>query len=81
MAVTGLAGHAYGSWKSREGTFMWLQDSLPFELGHSVRVMIYGYNTTLTETTRRVDVLDELAESFVGRLISSRSQVSGCGVP
>ena len=77
VAVTGLAGHAYGSWKVRNGNYMWLQDSLPDDLVKlgSVRIMTYGYNTTLTEVTRRVDSLDGLADEFLDYLLPARSKV------
>jgi hypothetical protein len=32
IAVTGLAGDAYGSWKRRESQRMWLKDFLPRDL-------------------------------------------------
>ena len=77
VAITGLAGHAYGSWKARNGNYMWLQHSLPRDLAKlgSVRIMTYGYNTTLTEVTRRVDSLDDLADEFLDYLLNARSKV------
>ena len=44
IAVTGLDGHAYGSWASEEG--MWLRYALEDDMPRA-RVMIYGYNTKL----------------------------------
>ena len=77
VAITGLAGHAYGSWKVRNGNYMWLQHSLPDDLAKlgSVRIMTYGYNTALTEVTRRVDSLDGLADEFLDYLLHARSKV------
>ncbi|KAI5839391.1 hypothetical protein DFP73DRAFT_613959 [Morchella snyderi] len=50
IAVTGLAGHAFGSWRSRERPGMWLRDLLPKDMednGYMARVLTYGYDTTL----------------------------------
>ena len=48
IAVTGLAGHAYGSWKRRGGQFMWLRDRLPRDLPEA-RILIFGFDSTLTD--------------------------------
>lgn len=32
IAVTGLAGHAFGSWRSRGSPRMWLRDLLPKDI-------------------------------------------------
>lgn len=47
IAITGLGGHAYGSWKGR-GTLgqMWLRHFLAKDLPHC-RTMIYGYDAAL----------------------------------
>lgn len=48
FAVTGLAGHAFGSWRHRKTHTMWLQDLLPKEADcKHVRILTYGYNTKL----------------------------------
>ena len=56
---------------------MWLQHSLPDDLAKlgSVRIMTYGYNTALTEVTRRVDALDGLADEFLDYLLNARLKV------
>ncbi|KAF8533001.1 hypothetical protein BDD12DRAFT_785076, partial [Trichophaea hybrida] len=46
VAVTGLAGHAFGSWRDRGSRSMWLQDFLPQDF-KNVRIMSYGYNSSL----------------------------------
>ena len=46
IAITGLGGHPFGSFKERDGQHMWLRDSLPTDLPHA-RVMLYGYDTQL----------------------------------
>lgn len=47
VAVTGLAGHAFGSWRGK-GDFsrMWLQDFFSEDLPNC-RTMIYGHNSAL----------------------------------
>lgn len=81
VAVTGLSGNAYGSWKTRLGNYLWLEDYLPNDLEHPVRVTTYGYNTTLTEPTKRTDSLDGLVEDFVVQLSNFRSIVSSIHAP
>ncbi|KAL6819660.1 ankyrin repeat-containing domain protein [Trichoderma sp. SZMC 28015] len=46
IAVSGLGGHAFGSFKERHGSFMWLRDALPIDYPKA-RILIYGYNTRL----------------------------------
>ena len=54
IAITGLAGHAFGSWRSRIATErpidrpMWLCDFLP-ERFPNARIMTYGYDSSLKE--------------------------------
>ncbi|KAF8542620.1 hypothetical protein BDD12DRAFT_802693 [Trichophaea hybrida] len=50
VAVTGLAGHAYGSWRNRKTHQMWLKDFLPHDI-KNVRIMSYGYNSNLVGDT------------------------------
>ncbi|QSZ37446.1 hypothetical protein DSL72_008542 [Monilinia vaccinii-corymbosi] len=45
IAVTGLAGNAFGSWAS-EPTHMWLRDKLAVDFPHA-RVMSYGFDSHL----------------------------------
>ncbi|TFB01142.1 Ankyrin repeat domain-containing protein 50 [Trichoderma ghanense] len=52
IAISGLSGHAFGSFKERNGDYMWLRDSLPYALSDEngniiARVMIYGYESSL----------------------------------
>jgi hypothetical protein len=51
IAITGMDGHAYGSWMSREGdnSAMWLRDFLAQDLP-DCRTMIYGYHSKLLAT-------------------------------
>ena len=54
IAITGLGGHAFGSWRSRAATMrpidraMWLRDFLP-ESFPNARIMTYGYDSSLRE--------------------------------
>ncbi|PGH36217.1 hypothetical protein GX50_00901 [[Emmonsia] crescens] len=48
IAITGLDGHAYGSWKGKGNLGrMWLRHFLSQDLPHC-RTMIYGYDSRLT---------------------------------
>ena len=47
VAITGLDGHAYGSWSGGDPKRMWLRDFLSEDLPEC-RVMIYGYNSKLS---------------------------------
>lgn len=48
VAVAGLNGHAFGSFraKNRSDTFIWLRDALPHDI-HNVRIFTYGYPSKL----------------------------------
>ena len=48
VAITGLDGHAYGSWSGGNPKRMWLRDFLSKDLP-KCRVMIYGYNSKLSD--------------------------------
>ena len=47
VAITGLDGHAYGSWSGGDPKQMWLRDFLSKDLP-KCRVMTYGYNSKLS---------------------------------
>ncbi|RAH73011.1 uncharacterized protein BO66DRAFT_435905 [Aspergillus aculeatinus CBS 121060] len=70
IAVTGLAGHAFGSWRHEDGK-MWLRDLLPQDLP-AVRVMIYGYSAQVQGATQATSILEDHAETFRQRLLSFR---------
>lgn len=54
---------------------MWLRDSLPVE-APSIRVILYGYDTTLTQN-ESFQTVQDIAISFVSRLVASgRSNIS-----
>lgn len=73
VAITGLGGHAFGSFKERAGTHMWLRDALPDDLPGS-RIMIYGFDTRLHGSHSSQD-LESLA-STLRTYLYSRQQSS-----
>ncbi|KAH0603219.1 uncharacterized protein H6S33_008223 [Morchella sextelata] len=72
VAVSGLNGHAYGSWRRKRGSgsvqSMWLRDFLCDDLP-SCRTMIFGCNTNLTDSGTHtisdyaLTLLDELRKA------------------
>ncbi|KAK5676541.1 hypothetical protein LTS10_010842 [Elasticomyces elasticus] len=70
VAVTGLAGHALGSFRASSGTFVWLRDALPNDVPQA-RVLTYGYDTALFENQSK-ESLYHLAAVFLDRLNSFR---------
>jgi hypothetical protein len=60
VAVTGLAGHAFGSWKSiAQDHKMWLRDFLPVDLQDAnVRILTFGYNSGLKDSTSTASLRD-----------------------
>ena len=67
IAVTGLAGHAFGSWACSPRT-MWLRDFLPHDI-KNVRVLTYGYNSQLKNATSR-GVIGDHVRRFKQRLLT-----------
>ncbi|KAH8694740.1 hypothetical protein BGZ61DRAFT_532780 [Ilyonectria robusta] len=69
IAISGLGGHAFGSFKERNGDHMWLRDALPHDLTWETsdcpmaRVMIYGYESTVAGSNNMQN-LEDLATSF-----------------
>lgn len=45
IALSGLNGHAFGSFKAKGGSHMWLRDALPLDMPNA-RIFIYGYDTS-----------------------------------
>ena len=65
VAVTGLAGHAFGSW-AHDHHHNWLRDYLPMDMPN-LRVMTYGYDSQLAEQLSRQDLALH-AEDFATKL-------------
>ena len=83
IAITGLGGHAFGSWRSRISTEcpldrpMWLRDFLP-QIFPNARVMTYGYDSSLRESDGAN--ITDYRRGFIQCLLNSRRQcpVSDC---
>jgi hypothetical protein len=71
IAVTGLAGHAYGSWRSRENHKMWLKDFLPHDV-EKIRILSYGYDSNLIGHTTGSRLID-YQRHFIQQLENARS--------
>ncbi|KAL7961863.1 hypothetical protein V8C34DRAFT_272684 [Trichoderma compactum] len=75
IAVSGLGGHAYGSFKDKNGNYMWLQDALPFDLINThrhrsmARVMIYGHKSNVYKS-RSVQDIDDLSTALHSHLLA-----------
>ncbi|RKK93754.1 hypothetical protein BFJ68_g15424 [Fusarium oxysporum] len=69
IAISGLGGHAFGSFKERGGDYMWLRDSLPYDVADKntddpiARVMIYGYESSVANSNSFQNI-EDLATSF-----------------
>ncbi|KAK2666295.1 hypothetical protein RAB80_017952 [Fusarium oxysporum f. sp. vasinfectum] len=69
IAISGLGGHAFGWFKERGGDYMWLRDSLPYDVADKdtddpiARVMIYGYESSVANSNSFQNI-EDLATSF-----------------
>ncbi|KAF1966817.1 hypothetical protein BU23DRAFT_661619 [Bimuria novae-zelandiae CBS 107.79] len=71
IAITGLDGHAYGSWRGKGNLGrMWLRDFLSKDLP-CCRTMIYGYNSKLS--THGVDTILDYGRGLVEELKKIRN--------
>jgi hypothetical protein len=57
IAISGLGGHAFGSFKERHESFMWLRDALPLDVP-GARILIYGYDTRLVRSSSFQNLMD-----------------------
>ncbi|KAF7174333.1 hypothetical protein CNMCM5623_006936 [Aspergillus felis] len=57
IAMSGLGGHAFDSFKERGGSFMWLRDALPLDFPNA-RILIYGYDTRLVRSSSFQNLTD-----------------------
>lgn len=75
VAISGLGGHAFGSFKQRGGDHMWLRDSLPGDITTQdkerpiARVMTYGYESTVTKSDNFQNI-EDLAIGFYTTLLA-----------
>ncbi|OBT51626.1 hypothetical protein VE04_08927 [Pseudogymnoascus sp. 24MN13] len=71
IAITGLDGHAYGSWRGKGNLRrMWLRDFLCKDMP-CCRTMIYGYNSKLL--THRVDTIMDYGQGLLEELKKIRN--------
>lgn len=71
IAVHGLAGHPFGSWRQRNTKgiteqFMWLRDELAIDFSR-MQVMLYGYDSQLSDS-QSFQNIDDLARTFISLL-------------
>lgn len=78
VAISGLGGHPYGSFKNKSDNHMWLRDSLPSQLTDDqtgrpmARIMLYGYDSTVAGS-KSFNNLAGLAQHF-------RESLGGIGI-
>ncbi|KAI9688281.1 MAG: hypothetical protein M1820_010293 [Bogoriella megaspora] len=72
VAVTGLAGHAFGSWASDRDA-MWVRDFLPTDFPN-ISIYTYGYDSTLWQPSSRT-ILADHADAFAQRRESETDQM------
>ncbi|KAI9151452.1 putative ankyrin repeat protein L88 [Paramyrothecium foliicola] len=64
LALSGLGGHAFGSFKDKNGEHMWLRDSLPRDLATEdnhqpiARILLYGYESRIPDSDNTQDLED-----------------------
>ncbi|CAM1505177.1 Fc.00g108140.m01.CDS01 [Cosmosporella sp. VM-42] len=74
IAISGLGGHAFGSFKQRGEDYMWLRDAIPYDIIHKdtdnemARVMIYGYESGIPRS-KKIQNLEDLGTSFRDSLL------------
>lgn len=71
IAITGLAGHAFGSWATATQR-MWLRDFLPRDLPQA-RVMLYGYDSRIVNSQSR-SILADLSSNLIAKFNAMRGQ-------
>ena len=62
IAISGLGGHAFGSFKDKDSQYMWLRDSLPEDFP-GLRIFIYGYDSVL-QGSNSVQNLGDIGSSL-----------------
>lgn len=71
IAVTGLAGHAFGSWKAKGSADMWLRDFLPESV--DARILTYGYDSKLPGSQSEASITD-LSKRLLESIKTTRSE-------
>lgn len=73
--MSGLGGHAYGSFKDKNGNYVWLQDALPYDITNNDshhpmgRIMIYGHNSAVPRSSS-VQGIDDLSSALHSGLLA-----------
>ncbi|KFY69275.1 hypothetical protein V498_10499 [Pseudogymnoascus sp. VKM F-4517 (FW-2822)] len=75
IAVTGLAGHAFGSW-AHSYQKMWLRDYLPRDIQNRARILIYGYESQLHGANTAKSIISDYGNSFTQSLMDLRQHPS-----
>lgn len=70
FAISGLNGHAFGSFKKKNESYMWLRDALRRDFPES-RIIIYGYDSTLHGSKSFQNILD-IGHKFRNALTEAR---------
>lgn len=73
IAVSGLGGHAFGSFKARGGEFMWLHDSLCKSIRNTdtkpmARILVFGHDSTV-HNSENTQSLEGIASFLRGYLL------------
>ena len=76
VVISGLGSHAFGSWKDRHSDHMWIRDALPEQLP-GARVMLYGYDSTLANSTSSQN-LGDVASRFRESLLVNIGKRTNC---
>ncbi len=71
IAITGLAGHAFGSW-STGAQRMWLRDFLHRDIPRA-RIMLYGYDSHIVNSQSR-SILADFSSNFIAKFNAMRSR-------
>ena len=72
IVVPGLGSHALGSFRSSEGTDVWLRDFLPKDIP-GIRVLLYGYDSTLVGGDSKSSISD-LGKAFLESVRAYKSE-------
>ena len=68
IALTGLAGHAFGSWAT--SSHMWLRDFLPKDLPKA-RILLYGYDSSLAGNLSK-NTFADFSRNFIHKFDTMR---------
>jgi hypothetical protein len=79
VALHGLNGHAFKTFRSKDAGVMWLRDLLPKDFPHS-RIMIYGYNANVFTNTSTAKIAD-FRQALLTSLERMRRTAEVCDFP